>query len=323
VGADVATPVYGLDDLPAGLQGSSTMVIRTERASLNGETVDVLAIDTDTFEGGAFWDDSYSSVPISEILATLGAAPPEGAIPAVVANGAAGDGELRTRSGDVDVTIADEIAVFPGTEGDRTLLIVDQDAYLARVASDGVIRGSRILLWSMGVEPATIESELAAEEIGFAYTLSADSALDQLKFAAVVWTFDFLEIYAILAGLIAIGGVFLYVDTRQRARNLSYILARRMGLRRREHITAGVLEIGGLALLGAIAGIIAATAGARSLYSILDPLPGTPPGPRWIGALDLSLIALVTAALVGLVAALLAQRTADEADAQQLLSHNT
>ena len=128
----------------------------------------------------------------------------------------------------------------------------------------------------------------------------------------------------LVGALLAItAGILLYVDTRQRSRNLSYILARRMGLRRNDHLLAGFLEIGGLSAIGAVAGIVAATISARTLYSILDPVPGSPPGPRWIGALDLSLISIAVALIVGAGAAVLSQRTADRANAQELLAHGT
>jgi putative ABC transport system permease protein len=162
---------------------------------------------------------------------------------------------------------------------------------------------------------------MAQAGINYAFTVNADTTLDQLKFAAVVWTFDFLEIYAALAGLIAIGGVLLYVDTRQRQRNLSYALARRMGLRRSEHMQAGFMELASLTLLGALAGIFAARVAAGSLYTVLDAVPETPPGPRWVGAIDLSLFAVVIALGVAAVAAILAQRTADNADTSELLRH--
>jgi putative ABC transport system permease protein len=162
---------------------------------------------------------------------------------------------------------------------------------------------------------------MAKAGINYAFTVDAATTLDQLKFAAVVWTFDFLEIYAALAGLIAVGGVLLYVDTRQRHRNLSYALARRMGLRRSEHLQAGMIEMGSMTLVGVVAGLVAARIAAGSLYRALDAVPETPPGPRWIGAIDLSLLVVAIALAVATIAAILAQRTADGADTSELLRH--
>ena len=181
--------------------------------------------------------------------------------------------------------------------------------------------GSRYLMWTMGGTEQEVEQGLAQAGIGFAYTIEAATTLDQLKFAAVVWTFDFLEIYAALGGLIAIGGVLLYVDTRQRQRNLSYALARRMGLRRSEHVWASFIELASLTVLGVFAGVLAARIAAGSLYRVLDAVPDTPPGPRWIGAVDLVLITIVVAFAVAGLGAMLAQNTADNADTSELLRH--
>jgi putative ABC transport system permease protein len=322
IGADISTPVFALIDPPGGIADVSTVVIRTDRADLEGVTVDVLAIDDATFANGAFWDESLAGRPLEEILDTLSGGGDEGPLPAYVANGTTAGGVLNTTSGDVEVDIVGELPAFPGVRGSRPLVIVDRQRFVDVVADeDGGIRGSRYLMWTSDRTEAEVEAAMAQAGINYAFTVNADTTLDQLKFAAVVWTFDFLEIYAALAGLIAIGGVLLYVDTRQRQRNLSYALARRMGLRRSEHIQAGFIELASLTLLGALAGIFAARVAAGSLYTVLDAVPETPPGPRWVGAIDLSLIAVVIALGVAAVAAILAQRTADNADTSELLRH--
>ncbi|MGI9610827.1 MAG: FtsX-like permease family protein, partial [Acidimicrobiia bacterium] len=321
IGADVSTPVFGLIDPPGHIEDVSTVVVKVERADLNGTTVDLLAVDRTTFAQGAFWDESFSDTPLDEVLDTLAGDGIGAPLPAFVANGTAGDGELQSAAGDVQVFIQGEIDSFPGVRRSRPLVIVDRQRLVEAIGTDGKVRGSRYLMWSMERTEIEVEQAMAAGGVGFAYTVAAATTLDQLKFAAVVWTFDFLEIYAALAGLIAIGAVLLYVDTRQRQRNLSYALARRMGLRRSEHLWASFIELSSLSALGALAGILAARIAARSLYAVLDAVPETPPGPRWIGALDLALVAIVVALAVAAIGAFLAQNTADNADTSELLRH--
>ena len=322
VGADISTPVFGLIDPPGDLAGVSTVVIKTERADLNGVRVDILAVNADTFARGAFWEDTYSDVPLEDILETLSGHSVGGPLPAYVANGTVESGVLKGGAGETQVLIQGEVEAFPGGRGSRPLVIVDQQRYVEVVGDEeGRVSGSRYLMWTTDRTEAQVEMAMADAGIGYAFTVAAATTLDQLKFAAVVWTFDFLEIYAALAGLIAISAVLLYVDTRQRQRNLSYALARRMGLQRSEHLHAGFIEVGGLTVLGALAGIVAAGVASRSLYKVLDAVPETPPGPRWIGALDLSLLAILIALGVAAIAAVLAQRTADHADTSELLRH--
>ncbi len=322
IGADISTPVYGIIDPPEAIADTSTVVVKTERVSLDGETVDVLAVNPETFARGAFWEESFASIPLEDLLATIAGDAVGGPLPAFVANGEAGDGQLVGQAGKAQIVVEGILDSFPGGRGSRPLVIVDQRRYVEVLGDEqGRLRGSRYLLWTSDRTEAEVEAAMAEAGIGYAFTVAAATTLDQLKFAAVVWTFDFLEIYAALAGLIAIGGILLYVDTRQRQRNLSYALARRMGLRRSEHLRAGFLEVGGLTMLGALSGLLAARVAARSLYTILDAVPESPPGPRWIGALDLSVIVLVLALAVALGAAFVAQRTADGADTSELLRH--
>ncbi len=322
IGADIATPVFDLIEPPGTLAPVSTVVIKTERAELNGETVDVLAIDHDTFGLGAFWEEEFASVPLQTILDGVHGDSDGPPLDAYIANGQASNGDLEAARGTASIRIVGELDTFPGSRRSRPLLIVDRDRFVNTFAdSEGRLLGSRYLLWTLDRTETEVETELAQAGFGYAFTTAATTTLDQLRFAALVWTFDFLEIYSALAGLIAIGAVLLYIDTRQRARNLSYALARRMGLTRREHLLAGVIEVGSLTVLGALVGIVAGRIPARQLYLILDAVQETPPAPRWVGAMNVAIIAVIVAGIVSVLAAFLAQRTADGADTSELLRH--
>ncbi len=322
IGSDVATPVFGPIDPPGELTDVSTVVIKSERADVNGVEVDVLAIDPETFGRGAFWEEEFAEVPLQTILDAIRGDTDGAPLDAYVANGSLDDGELLVRSDLVTLNVVGEVESFPGTRRSRPLVIVDRQRFINVFSDDeGRLVGSRYLMWTLDRTGKQVEEEMSRAGLGYAFTVSASTTLDQLKFAALIWTFDFLEIYSALAGLIAIGAVLLYVDTRQRARNLSYALARRMGLTRREHIGAGIIEIGSLTILGVLVGIVAGRFPARQLYLILDAVPDTPPPPRWIGALDLTVVVLLVGVIVSITAALLAQRTADSADTSELLRH--
>ena len=68
-------------------------------------------------------------------------------------------------------------------------------------------------------------------------------------FLSLSWTFGLLQAFGVLAGIITILGVVLYLQARQQSREVSYALARRMGLRRSAHLRSILLEL--LAMLGA------------------------------------------------------------------------
>ncbi|MEX0795414.1 MAG: FtsX-like permease family protein [Acidimicrobiia bacterium] len=326
IGADISTPVFGPIEPPGTLGDSSTVVIKTERVDFDGTQIDVLAIDYDTFEKGAFWEEEFAEVPLQTILDGLRGDSEGAPLDAYLSNSGVDQeidaGELLIRTERATVNIIGELETFPGTRRGRPLLVVDRDRFVNIFADEqGRLTGSRYLMWTLDHTEEEVELEMKTAAVGFAFTTAAATTLDQLRFAALIWTFDFLEIYSYLAGLIAIGAVLLYVDTRQRARNLSYALARRMGLTRREHLGAGLIEIGSLTLLGVFTGVLAGRIPALQLYRILDAVEETPPPPRWVGAMDLVVISVVVAVVVSIVATILAQRTADGADTSELLRH--
>lgn len=321
-GSDVSTLVYRIEALPPELAGNSTIVVKLERARLDGATVDVLGVEPATFPDGGYWLDTYADRPLDRVLGDLAPPVSEGALNAVVANAPVGSGMVASDGGGFQVEVVDTIAAFPGSVRDRPLLIVDRDHLHDLLAPDADrIRGGRHMIWTKGLAESEIDRIMTETDTSFAFTTAADTTLDQLKFAVIVWTFEFLRLYAALAGLIVIASVLIYTDTRQRARNLSYALARRMGLTRRDHVTAGFLEVGSLTLLGALAGLVVGRWASRDLYLALDPLPETPPEPQWVGAIDLGLLILVVVAVLAAVSAWMAQRTADNADVSELLRH--
>jgi putative ABC transport system permease protein len=322
IGSDVSTLIYRIEDLPPALDGNSTIVVKLERARLDRLTVDVIGVDPATFADGGFWLSTYADRPLDRVLADLTTASGQSVLNAVVANGAVSGGVVDNDAMDFEVEVVGSISAFPGSVLDRPLLIVDRSRLQELLApEEDRIRGADYMIWSRGLDEAEIDGILADSEMGFAFTIAADTTLDQLKFAVIVWTFEFLRLYAALAGLIVIASVLIYSDTRQRARNLSYALARRMGLTRRDHAVAGLIEVGALTMVGALAGIAVGGWAARDLYRALDPLPETPPAPQWVGTTDLSLIVLGLVVVLAAVSAWMTQRTADNADVSELLRH--
>lgn len=321
VGADVSAPVYGFDSIPSGLADRSTVVAVIDRGDFAGQQIDVLVVDPETFARGAFWDPSFSETPVEELLARLDR-PNGAAVPAIIANGALGDGVIDARGLDLAIDVVGTAEAFPGARRDRPLVVISRASLTSAVEAAGRNPAVlRYLLWVSNAGVEEVAGTLRAEEIGFSYTIPAERTLDLLKFQAVVWTFDFLELYAALAGLIAGGAVLLYSDTRQRSRNLAYALARRMGLTRASHIRASLLETLLPVGTGVVLGAGTAVLTARTVYSALDPVPETPPGPRWVPAVELIIVALAGAMLVGWATARISQRAADRADTSELLRH--
>jgi putative ABC transport system permease protein len=136
---------------------------------------------------------------------------------------------------------------------------------------------------------------------------------------AVTWALGALQALALLATGLALVGVLLFVASRQRETQISYALARRMGLRPTQHraaLSGEVLALLAIALLVAtLLGVLAAALVAGGI----DPLPDLRPAPRT--AWPLQALSVLTAILVvaGLAGAALLQRRADRADVAEVL----
>jgi putative ABC transport system permease protein len=94
---------------------------------------------------------------------------------------------------------------------------------------------------------------------------------------ALTWAFVFMELIGVVTAVIALIGLVLYLQARQRSRELSYALGRRMGLTSGAHRAAVVIEIMLLLVSALVAGAVLALGATALTYRRLDPLPDLPP----------------------------------------------
>jgi putative ABC transport system permease protein len=302
----------------AGLQ--ATVVRRFEQVTLplGDKPVTMIAVDPATFRAGAFWDDSFAEASLGAMLRRL-ESPRPGRLGAILA----GPGVVAdARSVEIGPTrLALEVVAtagaFPGmTSADRSLLVVSAsrlDAVAGRMDS-----GWRTEIWARD-DP---EMALAAlRRVGLApetVTTAAD-VMRTPAFLAVSWTFRLLSALGALAGAVALVGLVLYGQARQRDRVVAYALTRRMGLSRGAHRRSVLWELVGLLLFALVLGAGLAVVASLAVYRRLDPLPDLPPTPRLqlpgvlLGA---TLLGVLLAALAG---AFLVQRAADRANVAEVM----
>ena len=176
----------------------------------------------------------------------------------------------------------------------------------------------RVLLpWVIGGR--RLGDEVLEVGAGPGVVTDAHDVLDVSSFLATSWTFGFLQALGVLTGLITVGGLLLYLETRQRGRRTAYALSRRMGLSRAAHLGSLLAEVGGTLLGGFAIGVGLSFVAARLVYLRLDALPTVPPVP---------LLRTPVAALAGTAAAVLAvtwlaawmaQRSADRTNLAEVL----
>lgn len=318
VGSDVSIQLLGRDArVPADLPG--TVVWRYDLAQVAGSPVDVLAIDPSTFARGAFWDRSLASAPLPALLREL--APPSagGTVPVVVVGHALPDRfplQLFVQQGGTYATlqarVVARVRAFPGMRANPPVV-------LDRAAVAAIDASPETRLWAHGsAEALAARLEAARVPLG-GLAVDARQVLDVTSFLAVSWTFGFLATLGVLTGLITVGGLVLYLETRQRSRRVAYALARRMGLSRAAHLASVLLEVGATLAAGYLVGVALSFVAARLVYLRLDALPSVPPVPLLrapTAALGGTGAAVLAAAWLG---ALVAQRAADRTRLSEVL----
>jgi putative ABC transport system permease protein len=320
VGSDTNVTVQDATPLQGGTGLRTTIVDRLDGATLpGGEPVDLLAVDPATFVGAAFWDASFAPAPLSELLRRLDT-PPKGRLAAILAGPTQPQpAALEVQATRLPLAVVGTAAAFPGmTSSDRPLLVVSAAQLEAMAKRAGTEPGFRFQVWARE-DPAAVLAVLRRAGVVPEATSTAHQAMRSPAFVAVSWTFLLLQALGVLAGLVALAGLVLYGQARQRGRVVANALVRRMGLSRAAHRRSVALELAGMLLFAFALGGILALLAAALVYRRLDPMPGIPPplslhlpGTMLAGT-------LLGVALAAWTGAWLVQRAADRANVAEVM----
>jgi putative ABC transport system permease protein len=263
-----------------------------------GAQANLMIIDRSSFPGGAFWDPRFDG-PIDRAMDSLAAR--GSALPVIAVGGRLAPGARLDLSGStVPLEIANSVRYFPGASDGTLTLVADRAAVARTVDVDLRTLGHRYELWAKG-DPDRVLPALAA--LGFPAGFAETSAEVRTSpaFLALDWTFGLLEALGVLAGIVAGIATILYLQARQRSREVSYALARRMGLRRRAHRRSVFVETGCMLVVAFVLGTVFAVLAAALVHGRLDPIPGLPPGPLlrvpWGAVATTAIITVVVAAI--------------------------
>jgi putative ABC transport system permease protein len=329
-GSDVVLETVGPPKVPAAFRDRSTVVRTLIDTQLSLPQVDVLAVDPATFARGVLWDSSFADQSLDHLLTQLDRPTTSGGVPgraegvpgraegvpAIVINGPLPPGNrldfVDPRYPDLKIDPVAGAKVFPGVSRTRPMVVVTTSA-IAKLPNRPVqqvwIEGG-----SDGVAPAFTR---AGNQIRFLTT--TEGVLDQTSFLTVAWTFGFMQALGVLVALITVGGMLLYLDTRQRSRRVSYAFLRRMGLSRRAHRRSIIAEVGVVLVGGTLLGAALACAAAAFVYLDVDPVPRLLPAPllRFPSGLLLGVVA--ASFVVAWFGGRVAQLSADRGDVAEVL----
>jgi putative ABC transport system permease protein len=305
-------------DLPrdaAALNRVGTTVLRYEDATSDGSPVTVLAVDPGSFARYAFWDGRFAGRSLPALLADIRGPRTGAALAAVGLRLGAGQHVVELGKRTLTVSVVDTAAVLPGQRSTDPMLLVDAAA-LGPVDNTAK-RFTEV--WT-GDEPAA-QRAMSAQGMQL-FTVSTDEQVRNVaNFLGVSWAFGYLEALAALVGLVAVGGLLLYLETRQRQRVAAYALARRMGLSRRAHLCSLLAELATLIGAAVCTGASLALVAVLSVYHRLDLDTYRPPPPLLslpVAALGLAALAAAAVAVFGAAYAHHAASRANTAEVMRL-----
>jgi putative ABC transport system permease protein len=313
-------------DVPTGLGVPVTKVTQLAGngvVQLGSQPVDLLAIDADTLPATVYWNGSYAAAPLEQIAAELTEG--GGSLPVVLlGSGLDGDQTLTVTEGSsLPVHVVEHPRAFPGMSRRAPTVVVDTDAFEAAADEAGVDSplnspSARTQLWAKGETARTLR--LLENSSARPYPLfTAEEARNRPETVAFTRTFAFLEALGLAAGLLALVGLVVYLQVRQRGRVVAFGLARRMGLTARSHRRALALELGLAVLTAFVLGVGTALVAARLVMTEVEPLASISPVPLFEPPYLYAVVSLAVLGLVTLAGAALANRAAGRANLAEVL----
>lgn len=317
IGSSASVRVTGDVPAPAAVADQVTTVHRYEYVAADqDEEVTLLAVDAETLGDYIPWDDRFANDPLPRILDLLRTAREDGTVPALAVGGSLGETrELDLVGRTTELTVVSTPAVFPGRRLDQPLFIVD-DTTLGAVPD--LPRREFTEFWT-DQDPAPVVAALADSGVTVRLVLDEETALDAARLLPVTWAFGYLQALAALVGLIAVSALTLYLETRQRARSISYAMSQRMGMTRRTHLRSLLVEFSVVLLTAGLLGAALAWAATLAVVANLD-LDATRPPPTLMSVPYLAFAGAATGLIVTVgAAALYAQHAAHRNRTARLL----
>jgi putative ABC transport system permease protein len=328
VGSDVSGVVNKDQEPPKNFPYPVTKVTKIVRGGEEvegGAQIDLLAVDPKTFEDAAFWDSSWSGTSVDSMMRDLA----EGggnALPVVVAGGSlADDSHISVDGTQIPIRIVATASAFPGIFEGRPMVVASADQWeriFDQVGANSPLNspGAEAQLWvNANGDERRAAAFFAASSANAFQILTAAEIRENPSIVAASRTFGFLKSLGFAAGLLAVVGMLLYLQARQRSRIVSYALSRRMGLAGPGHVVALVLELGAMLISSLAIGVVLALIAARVVLGDVDPLQDIPPAPLFRTPVGLLLATVGGLLVVSVIGGILASRAADRANVSEVM----
>ena len=287
--AQLAAPFDG--ELPE----STTLVVQqTSRLTIGDNLVEVVVIDPATYADGVSWDPQFGGtaadivealdVPVDADVAALlvggRSVPLDGGFGAsdVVTYevvGSVASVPLASEVYDTLVVSADQVVeVARRNHAAQRPPDVEPDEWAAQFRSP--LRRARQMVVSQ-LDESTLSSFLDANDVPVRDIVTMTEQEGRVGTRAATWTFRYLGILALIAALAAVGALLFYLSEQRSNRQLSTVMAERIGLRPSGAAVAAVVEVLGLVVVAFGAGASSGLVLAARLFDRFEPAPRAPP----------------------------------------------
>jgi putative ABC transport system permease protein len=307
VGSDVQGTINHDQALPRRFPYPITKVALARLAATAGDaartSVDLMGIDPATFGRAAYWQPSWGSMP----RLTRGVRQSRGErLPVIVAGGRIPARPLALGDGFIPIRIVAFTPAFPGADPRRPLVVSSfaalHDAFEhARVADPLGQLSASSLVWVKGPE-ALARRALLGSPLRPYYLRSSADVLREPQIAAEERSFSFMSQIGLAAGLLALVGLLLYLQARQRSRIIASALSRRMGLGALGDTLSLAFELMAVLFVAFLVGAAGSLVAARLVLGHVDPLAYLAPDPLFrppLASIVTAGLALVPIAVVG------------------------
>ncbi len=306
--------------LEAELPEATTLVrVLSTRSTIGGDPIMVLAIDSASYAEAVSWDPTFGSSAAG--LVDRLASPVDADVAAVAVAGPGIPAEAGFGSSAVtSYEVVDTFAAVPLASGVLPTIVVSADQVdaaarlkherrrpddvdpedWAREYRSPLTRTTSVLVSQL--DEATLTAYAEANSVAVRELITVTGRRDLVGNRAARWTFDYLGMLSVVAALAAVGALFFYLSEQRSKRQLSNVMAERMGLRPVTAAGAAVVEVLGLVVIAFVAGTAVGLAVARRLFDRFEPDPRLPPdvsmNPAWeiVGTVALAATVLVVAA---------------------------
>ena len=308
VGAPHVLELIGVHDSTANLDGRGTAVVRyADGPTLPDDApVTVMGIDPQSFSRFAYTDAVQRDLA-SSLAVGAGLAPSEAAI---LVHGPENMNPTTVRLGETTlrVRVLAHIDVFPGLRGSYQPMLVVNRAVLANV-DPALDRANEA--WTTARELGAVSGAIQRDGYSVISEFDAQIRISNSGLLPLTWISGYLRALAEFIGAVAVAGLVFALSARTRRRAVSYVISRRMGLRRQTHVVSLLVELVAIAGVGWTLGTAAGLGAYASLAGSLDLQPQLPPGARFIFPASSTAVAVASVAIVSCLAAVGAHAAAE------------